>query len=89
MNDVPGRLIRLMPAAGLMLLAACGPADEPPDLSDGAPVLNRQGQVVGTADPEAIDEAAQGGEPAEVYSDGELVGHFGSDGFEPVGDSAD
>lgn len=89
MNGGPGRLTRAASVAAIVLMTACAPAEEPPDFSDGAPVLNRQGQVVGTADPEAIDEAAQGGEPAEVHSDGELVGHFGPDGFEPLGESAD
>lgn len=73
-------------AAGLaaaLMLAACS-TEAPPDLSDGAPVVNRSGEVVGTADPEEMDRAAGGGDLAEVYRNGELVGHFGPDGFTPV-----
>lgn len=70
-------------AAAALMLAACS-SEAPPDLSDSAPVMNRSGEVVGTADPEEMDRAAREGGTAEVYRDGELVGHVGPDGFTPA-----
>lgn len=64
-------------------VSACGPAEEPPDITDGVPIADRHGEVVGTADPGEFEEAISGGDKAAVYNDGELVGHFGPDGFVP------
>lgn len=64
-------------------VSACGPADLAPVMTDGVPIVDRQGEIVGTADPDDFDEAVSGGREAAVYRDRELVGHFGSDGFVP------
>ena len=79
------RLVQTLVAAAVAAnTAACRPAEQPPDLTHGAPVVNRQGDVVGTADPQELDRAATGEADAEVYRDGELVGHFGRHGFVPI-----
>lgn len=75
--------LRALIALVLVGVVSCSPQAQP-DLSGGEPVVDRRGEVVGTADPDDVRRAIEGGEPAEVYSDGRLVGHFGEDGFEPT-----
>lgn len=75
---------RAVPVLVAVMLAACNPTVAPPASPEGVPIVDHSGQTVGTADPEAVDEAVDGGPPAEVCRDGEVVGHFGQDGFVPA-----
>lgn len=70
--------------AALVIFVGCGPTDEAPDVTNGVPVADRSGEHVGTADPSEFDRAVEGGPPAPVYRDGEHVGDFGPDGYEPL-----
>ena len=71
--------------------AACGPAPaSPPEYTDGAPIVNRYGDVVGTADPDELAEVGVSIERTEVYEDGELVGYFViEDGFVPLDEATE
>lgn len=63
----------------LLVGAACTDvgSDNPPDWSGGVPVVDMDGQTVGSADPDEMADTLEGGDPAEVRKDGEVVGHFG------------
>lgn len=68
----------------IAITAACGNPVQPPDVTDGVPVVNESGEHVGTADQDEFDSAVEGGPPAPVFRDGRHVGHFGPEGYEPL-----
>lgn len=73
--------VLVMPAA----LAGCSTAS-PPDTSEGVPIVNDSGTVVGTADPEDISSARASNGVVPVYDDeGTQVGNFTPEGgFTPA-----
>jgi hypothetical protein len=67
----------------MLALGGCT-AETAPDSQATVPVANRSGEIVGQADAEALERAMDGGEPAEVISDGRVVGYFDENGFTSV-----
>lgn len=82
---MPRRLIAIA-AASAVLLTGCAETLEPFDQGvERVPVVNQQGEQVGTIPAEAIDDVGAGGERVEVLDEsGEQVGWWTEDGFEPL-----
>ena len=87
--------MRLVPAALLTMVltltaTGCLPTPgSPPDTTNGAPIANRQGEIVGTADPDDLDRLGVSLDRVEVHEDGELVGYFEVGGFVPLEEAAE
>lgn len=68
---------------------ALQPKDGPYGLGDMVPVGSMSGEVHGEALLDDLHSMSSGGDPAEVYDDGELVGHMTLDGFVPLDEAVD
>lgn len=83
------RTLAAIAALTLAISGCVGEQPEPFDVGvDRVPVVNDEGEQVGTIPEGAIDEVAGGGERVEVLDEqGDQIGWWTESGFEPLDDA--